>query len=68
MLEIMPIANWFKDTLDNPINNLNNGFDIKTLAESRQIYKSSDNIPDLGEKERRLNKERDILRNRLYRH
>lgn len=38
MLKIMLISNRFKNTLDNLIDSLNNGSDIKTLAKSREIH------------------------------
>lgn len=68
MSKIMSISNKFKNTLDNLINSLNNNSNIKTLAESREIYILNNNILSLGKRERNLDKKRDFLKNRSQRH
>lgn len=48
--EIILILNQFKDTLNNFVNTLNNGSNIEVLAEPKQIYILSNNIPGLRKK------------------
>ena len=68
MSEIMPVPNWFKDTLNNLINSLDDGSNIEAPAKSRQIYMSSNNIPGPGERKKSLNKEKNLLKNRSQGH
>lgn len=68
MLEIMPISNWFKNILDDPINNLDDSSDTKALVKLRQIYISSNDISCFKEKKKGPNEKRNLLKNRLQGH
>lgn len=61
--EIVAIPNWYKDTLDNFIDDSDHNSDIEPPAILREIVVLSGNIPDLRDNPKSLKKDRDFLGN-----
>lgn len=61
MSKIILISNWFKDMFDNLVNNINDDSNTKTLARSKKIYISSNDILNPGKKKKDLNEEKNLL-------
>lgn len=61
----MIISNYFKDTIDNLIDSLNDSSDTEPKAILRQVDVSSNGISDPGNSASGLKKGRDILNNEL---